>query len=144
MGLEGQPDSRALAEPFKINNTGHRAIVLEAEFKVKRVAFRSARTPAESQVLIVAVAEPVVVGAGAGRRNECGHCLGVQRVDEVLVADVLGVHGFLLPGLDGQGLGPGIVPAGLRRRVAAGASPASLRTPTPSLADSSVWQNKPT
>jgi hypothetical protein len=48
-------------------------------------------------VFVLAIAELVVVGAGAGRCDERGHCLGVQRVDEVAVTDVPGVHGFFFP-----------------------------------------------
>jgi hypothetical protein len=44
--------------------------------------------------------------------GERGQRLGVQGVDDVLVADVAGVDGFLLAGLDGQRRGVGVVPAG--------------------------------
>src|SRR5690349_19003906 len=68
----------------------------------------------------LAGAEVVVVAAGTRGHAERGQRLGVQGVDEVPVADVPGVHGFLLAGLDGQRGGSGVVLAGLGGGVAAG------------------------
>src|SRR5215510_1797841 len=50
---------------------------------------------AAQRVVVAGAAGPqlVVVGAGAGGGGERGERLGVQRVDEVPVADVPGVHG---------------------------------------------------
>jgi hypothetical protein len=77
---------------------------------------------AAQRVVVASVlgAELVVARASTRGGSERGERLGVQGVDEVPVADIPGVHGPLLAGLDGQRGGSGVVLAGLGRGVPAG------------------------
>ena len=97
-------------------------VVLTSGFQASVQDADQAAGDAAQRVVVagLAGAEVVVVAAGTRGHAERGQRLGVQGVDEVPVADIPGVHGLLLAGLDGQRGGSGVVLAGLRRRVAAG------------------------
>lgn len=75
------------------------------------------------RLLVVAEAaasELVVVGADVGIVQGRGGGLQAEGVDESVVVDEPGVHGFQLAGLAGDGRGAGVVLAGLGVGVAAG------------------------
>src|SRR5688572_13004842 len=96
---------------FVVGGAGFEAAVQDADQSVGQLTQRGV-------VVHAAVAEFVVVGAGAGGGSQSAEGLLVQGVEEPVVVDVAGQHGLLLAGLAGDRAGASVVLAVLGGGVA--------------------------